>query len=153
MDNLCVQFVEKMCHSWHIKGSPCNLRNADSPCYRLASQLAPIHLIRLDRDIKGCCSLLERQAEASCLRTVKSLGSKTLPSAILSLKRSYKSNYKHHLILCIQYSSVEHGQLITKKYLSEHKVITAEQQFLGLILWFFMCLKWPWLLRLFAVLL
>ena len=61
MDNLCVQFVEKMCHSWHIKGSPCNLRNADSPCYRLASQLAPIHLIRLDRDIKGCC-LLERQA-------------------------------------------------------------------------------------------
>ena len=56
MDNLCVQFVEKMCHSWHIKGSPCNLRNADSPCYRLASQLAPIHLIRLDRDIKGCCA-------------------------------------------------------------------------------------------------
>ena len=41
MDNLCVQFVEKMCHSWHIKGSPCNLRNADSPCYRLASQASP----------------------------------------------------------------------------------------------------------------
>ena len=50
-------------------------------------------------------------------------------------------------------STVEHGQLITKKYLSEHKVITAEQQFLGLILWFFMYLKWPWLLRLFAILL
>ena len=32
-------------------------------------------------------------------------------------------------------------------------MITAEQQFLGLILWFFMYLKWPWLLRLFAVLL
>ena len=30
--------------------------------------------------------------------------------------------------------TVEHGQLITKKYLGEHKVITAEQQFLGLIL-------------------
>ena len=50
-------------------------------------------------------------------------------------------------------STVEYGQLITKKYLGEHKVITAEQQFLGLILWFFMYLKWPWLLRLFAVLL
>ena len=49
--------------------------------------------------------------------------------------------------------TVEHGQLITKKYLGEHKVITAEQQFLGLILCFFMYLKWPWLLRLFAVLL
>ena len=32
--------------------------------------------------------------------------------------------------------TVEHGQLITKKYLGEHKVIIAEQQFLGLILWF-----------------
>ena len=52
-----------------------------------------------------------------------------------------------------QTNTVEHGQLITKKYLGEHKVITAEQQFLGLILWFFMHLKWPWLLRLFAVLL
>ena len=50
-------------------------------------------------------------------------------------------------------NTVEHGQLITKTYLGEHKVITAEQQFLGLILWFFMYLKWPWLLRLFAVLL
>ena len=49
--------------------------------------------------------------------------------------------------------TVEHGQLITKKYLGEHKVITAEQHFLGLILWFFMYLKWSWLLRLFAVLL
>ena len=45
---------------------------------------------------------------------------------------------------------MEHGQLITKKYLDEHKVITAEQQFLGLILWFFMHLKWPWLLRSFG---
>ena len=48
---------------------------------------------------------------------------------------------------------MEHGQLITKKYFGELKVITAEQQFLGLILWFVMHLKWPWLLRLFAVLL
>ena len=39
------------------------------------------------------------------------------------------------------HNTVEHGQLITKKYLGEHKVITAEQQFLGLILWFFMHLK------------
>ena len=50
-------------------------------------------------------------------------------------------------------STVEHGRKITQKILGEHKVITAEQQFLGLILWFFMHLKWPWLLRLFAVLL
>ena len=49
--------------------------------------------------------------------------------------------------------TMEHGQLITKKYLGEHKVITVEQQLLGLILWFFMFLKWRWLLRLFAVLL
>ena len=40
-------------------------------------------------------------------------------------------------------STVEHGQIITKKILGEHKVITAEQQFLGLILCFFMHLKWP----------
>jgi hypothetical protein len=38
------------------------------------------------------------------------------------------------------HNTVEHGQLITKKYLGEHKVITAEQQFLGLILWFFLCI-------------
>ena len=54
---------------------------------------------------------------------------------------------------CPKSITVEHGQLITKKYLGEHKVITAEQQFLGLILCFFMYLEWPWLLRLFAVLL
>ena len=36
---------------------------------------------------------------------------------------------------------MEHGQLITKKYLGEHKVITVEQQFLGLILWFFYVFK------------
>ena len=56
-------------------------------------------------------------------------------------------------VLCVRTITVEYGQLITKKYLSEHKVITAEQQFLGLILCFFMYLKWPWLLCLFAVLL
>ena len=39
------------------------------------------------------------------------------------------------------HNTVEHGQLITKKYLGEHKVITAEQQFLGLILWFFYVFK------------
>ena len=49
--------------------------------------------------------------------------------------------------------TVEHGQIITQHFLGEHKVITAEQQFLGLILCFFMYLKWPWLLHLFAVLL
>ena len=48
---------------------------------------------------------------------------------------------------------MEHGRIITPNFLGEHKVITAEQQFLGLILCFFMYLKWPWLLRLFAVLL
>ena len=49
--------------------------------------------------------------------------------------------------------TVEHGQLVTKNYLGKHKVITAKQQFLGLILWFFMYLKRPQLLRLFAILL
>ena len=38
-------------------------------------------------------------------------------------------------------TTVEHGQLITKKNWGDHKVITAEQQFLGLILWFFMYRK------------
>jgi hypothetical protein len=32
---------------------------------------------------------------------------------------------------------VEHGWIITQIFLGEHKVITAEQQFLGLILCFF----------------
>ena len=86
MDNLCVQFVEKMCHSWHIKGSPCNLRNADSPCYRLASQLAPIHLIRLDRDIKGCC-LLERQAGCELLANCKVIGVKSFTFCYLFIQK------------------------------------------------------------------
>jgi hypothetical protein len=33
-----------------------------------------------------------------------------------------------------------------KKNLGEHKVITPKQQFLGIILCFFMHLKWLWLL-------
>ena len=36
---------------------------------------------------------------------------------------------------------MEHGQLMTKKNLGENKVITAEQQFLGLILWGFFVFK------------
>ena len=31
---------------------------------------------------------------------------------------------------------MEHGQIITEIFLGEHKVITAEQQFIGLILCF-----------------
>ena len=43
------------------------------------------------------------------------------------------------------------GDSIEKKLcLSEHKVRTLKQQFLAMILWFFMYLKWPWLLRFFA---
>ena len=34
-----------------------------------------------------------------------------------------------------------------KFFLGEHKVITPKLQFLGIILCFFMYLKWPWLLR------
>ena len=49
--------------------------------------------------------------------------------------------------------TVEDGRKITQNGLGEHKVITTEQQFLGVILSFFMHLRWPWLLRLFAVLL
>ena len=49
--------------------------------------------------------------------------------------------------------TVQDGQQITQNILGEHKVITTEQQFLGVILSFFMHLRWPWLLRLFAVLL
>ena len=50
----------------------------------------------------------------------------------------------------ISNTTVEDGQKINVKKLGEHKVITPEQQFLGIILWFFMYLKWPWLLRVFA---
>ena len=41
-------------------------------------------------------------------------------------------------------NTVEHGRLITKKYLGEHKVHPNNnllQQFLGLILWFFYVFK------------
>ena len=51
------------------------------------------------------------------------------------------------------HDTVEDGRKITQNGLGEHKVITTEQQFLGVILSFFMHLRWPWLLRLFAVLL
>ena len=37
-----------------------------------------------------------------------------------------------------------------KLFLGEHKVITPKQQFLGIVLCFFMYFKWPWLLRFFA---
>jgi hypothetical protein len=40
---------------------------------------------------------------------------------------------------------VEDGQKIIIKFLGEYKVITQKQQFLGVILCFFMYLKWPWL--------
>ena len=50
-------------------------------------------------------------------------------------------------------NTVQDGQQITQNILGEHKVITTEQQFLGVILGFFMHLRWLWLLRLFAVLL
>ena len=39
---------------------------------------------------------------------------------------------------------------ITQNVLGEHKAITTEQQFLGVILSFFMHLRWPWLSRFFA---
>ena len=35
--------------------------------------------------------------------------------------------------------------------MGEHKVITTEEQFLGVILSFFMHLRWPWLSRFFCV--
>ena len=46
--------------------------------------------------------------------------------------------------------TVEHGQKITQNFLGEHKVITPEQQFLDVILSFFMHLRWTWLSRFFA---
>ena len=36
---------------------------------------------------------------------------------------------------------MENGQKITQKFLGEHKVITPEQQFLGIILWVFCVFK------------
>ena len=48
-------------------------------------------------------------------------------------------------------NTVEHGRKITQNLFGEHKVITPEQQFPGVILWgFFMYLGCPWLLRFFA---
>ena len=46
--------------------------------------------------------------------------------------------------------TVEDGRKITQNVLGEHKMITTEQQFLGVILRFFMHLRWPWLSRFFA---
>ena len=39
---------------------------------------------------------------------------------------------------------------IVQIFLGEHKVITPEQQFLFVILSFFMHLRWPWLSRFFV---
>ena len=47
-------------------------------------------------------------------------------------------------------TTVKDGQKITQNFLGEDKVITPEQLFLGVILSFFMHLRWPWLLRFFA---
>ena len=46
-------------------------------------------------------------------------------------------------------TTVKDRQKITQNVLGEHKVITTEQQFLGVILSFFMRLRWPWLSRFF----
>mgnify|MGYP007048892803 CR=1 FL=1 len=40
---------------------------------------------------------------------------------------------------------MEDGRKITQNFLVEHKVITPEQHFLGIIQSFFMHLRWPWL--------
>ena len=48
------------------------------------------------------------------------------------------------------HNTVRDGRKITQNVLGEHKVITTEQQFLGVILSFFMHLRWPWLSRFFA---
>ena len=45
------------------------------------------------------------------------------------------------------HNTVKGGQKITQNVLGEHKVVTTEQQFLGVILSFFMHLRWPWLSR------
>ena len=47
-------------------------------------------------------------------------------------------------------TTVNDGQKITQNVLGEHKVITTKQQFLGVILSFFMHLRWWWLSRFFA---
>ena len=47
-------------------------------------------------------------------------------------------------------NTVQDRHQITQNVLGEHKVITTEQQFLGVILSFFMHLRWPWLSRFFA---
>ena len=52
--------------------------------------------------------------------------------------------------LKLTYSTVQDGHKITQNVLGEHKVITTEQQFLGVILSFFMHLRWPWLSLSFA---
>ena len=79
-----------------------------------------------------------------------------------TLHRTYTSQIFSELALLYQctciftnylYITVKDGRKITQNVLGEHKVITTEQQFLGVILSFFMHLRWPWLLRLFAVLL
>ena len=47
------------------------------------------------------------------------------------------------------HNTVTDGRKITYFFWGEYKVITTEQQFLGLILCFFMHLRWPWLSRFF----
>ena len=47
--------------------------------------------------------------------------------------------------------TVQDGPQITQNCLGEHKVITPKQHLLGLILGFFMHLRWPWLSRFFCV--
>ena len=50
-------------------------------------------------------------------------------------------------------STVQDRHQKTQSVLGEHKVITTEQQFLGVILSFFMHLRWLWLLHFFGIML
>ena len=69
-------------------------------------------------------------------------------SCIIYSSNKIRMAQNEHLNILCQYlnsHTVADGHKITQIVLGEHKVITAEQQFLGVILSYFMLLRWPWL--------
>ena len=67
-------------------------------------------------------------------------------------KEYHRANSRFNFFLTIQSNTMaEISILIENKYFGgEHIIIALKQQLLGMILCFFVHLKWPWLLRFFA---
>ena len=83
-------------------------------------------------------------------KQVKSFSHDPDPNAFVRVRLRLEVSGSAFISCQVHPNTVEDGQKINNKKLGEHKVITPEEQFLVMILCYFMYLKLPWLLHFFA---